>query len=187
MIVDTHAHYLPQEMLDDLKNRSSDFPSIECMSDGEAWKLGFAVGSLSRPIHPNLRNSDKRLRWMDEQQIDVQVCGGWPDSFGYEIPDAEGMRWSQFINEHLMKNCDASDHLAPLTSMPLQNGKMAAKILKEALFLLKHSPNRQRHQPWKTYLTDIFLLNSIPRSDKLLKISFTLSLFSFDKPNPLRL
>ena len=133
MIVDTHAHYLPQEMLDDLKNRSSDFPSIECMSDGETWKLGFAVGSLSRPIHPNLRNSDKRLRWMDEQQIDVQVCGGWPDSFGYEIPDAEGMRWSQFINEHLMKNCDASDHLAPLASVPLQNGKMAAKILEEAL------------------------------------------------------
>jgi len=133
MIVDTHAHYLPQEMLDDLKNRSSDFPSIECMSDGETWKLGFAGGSLSRPIHPNLRNSDKRLRWMDEQQIDVQVCGGWLDSFGYEIPDAEGMRWSQFINEHLMKNCDASDRLAPLASVPLQNGKMAAKILEEAL------------------------------------------------------
>ena len=133
MIVDTHAHYLPQEMLDDLKNRSSDFPSIECMSDGETWKLGFAGGSLSRPIHPNLRNSDKRLQWMDEQQIDVQVCAGWLDSFGYEIPDAEGMRWSQFINEHLMKNCDASDRLAPLASVPLQNGKMAAKILEEAL------------------------------------------------------
>ena len=70
---------------------------------------------------------------MDEQQIDVQVCGGWLDSFGYEIPDAEGMRWSQFINEHLMKNCDASDRLAPLASVPLQNGKMAAKILEEAL------------------------------------------------------
>ena len=133
MIVDTHAHYLPQEMLDDLKNRSSDFPSIECMSDGETWKLGFAGGSLSRPIHPNLRNSDKRLQWMDEQQIDVQVCAGWLDSFGYEIPDAEGMRWSQFINEHLMKNCDASNRLAPLASVPLQNGKMAAKILEEAL------------------------------------------------------
>ncbi|MDA0652262.1 MAG: amidohydrolase family protein [Proteobacteria bacterium] len=133
MIVDTHAHYLPQAMLDDLKNRSSDFPSIECMQDGETWKLGFAGGSLSRPILPNLRNSDKRLQWMDEQQIDVQVCGGWLDSFGYEIPHDEGMRWSRFINEHLMKNCEASDRLAPLASVPLQNGKMAAKVLEEAL------------------------------------------------------
>ncbi|MBT5046881.1 MAG: amidohydrolase [Rhodospirillaceae bacterium] len=133
MIVDTHAHYLPQAMLDDLRNRSSDFPSIECMQENDVWKLGFAGGPVSRPIHPNLRKGDTRLQWMDEQKVDVQVCGGWLDSFGYEIPDDEGMRWSQFLNEHLMKNCEASDRLAPLASVPLQNGKMAAKVLEEAL------------------------------------------------------
>ena len=50
MIVDTHAHYLPQAMLDDLMNRASDFPSIECMSDGEIWKLGFAGGSFQKVV-----------------------------------------------------------------------------------------------------------------------------------------
>jgi aminocarboxymuconate-semialdehyde decarboxylase len=133
MIVDTHAHFLPQAMLDALNNNPSAFPSIECASDGETWKLGFAGGSLSRPILPNLRKGDTRLQWMDEQAVDVQVCGGWLDSFGYEIPDDEGMRWSQFINEHLMKACADSDRLAPLASVPLQNGKMAAKVLEEAL------------------------------------------------------
>ena len=77
---------------------------------------------------------------MDQQNVDVQVCGGWLDSFGYEIPDDEGMRWSQFINQHLKKNCDASDRLAPLASVPMQNGKMAAKVLEEAL---------GRRVPWR--------------------------------------
>ena len=133
MIVDTHAHYLPQELLEDLNNRSTDFPSIECLNEDNTWKLGFAGGALTRPIMPKLRQGDTRLEWMDDQKIDVMVCGGWLDSFGYEIPDEEGMRWSKFINEHLLKACSATKRFAPLCSVPLQNGKMAANVLEEAL------------------------------------------------------
>lgn len=133
MIVDTHAHYLPQELLEDLNNRSTDFPSIECLNEDNTWKLGFAGGVLTRPIMPKLRQGDTRLEWMDDQKIDVMVCGGWLDSFGYEIPDEEGMRWSKFINEHLLKACSTTKRFAPLCSVPLQNGKMAANVLEEAL------------------------------------------------------
>lgn len=133
MIVDTHAHYLPQSMLDALSKRASDFPSIECLNDDKAWKLGFAGGPLTRPIMPKLRDGDLRLKWMDDNGIDVQVCGGWLDSFGYELPNDEGMRWSQFINEQLMKATESVDRFAPLASVPLQNGKLAAKVLEEAL------------------------------------------------------
>ena len=55
MIVDVHAHYLPQPMLDALEKRKSDFPSIDVMHDGDAWKLAFAGGTPTRPIMPNLR------------------------------------------------------------------------------------------------------------------------------------
>jgi aminocarboxymuconate-semialdehyde decarboxylase len=133
MIVDTHAHYLPQAMLEDLNNRGSDFPNIDCLNEDNVWKLGFSGGALTRPILPGLRQSDTRLQWMDDQKIDAMVCGGWLDSFGYEIPDDEGKRWSQFINEHLMKACSETDRFAPLCSVPLQNGKMAAAVLEEAL------------------------------------------------------
>ncbi|MBK19474.1 MAG: hypothetical protein CMM52_11630 [Rhodospirillaceae bacterium] len=133
MIVDTHAHYLPQAMLDDLNNRAFDFPNIDCMNEENVWKLGFKGGPLTRPILPGLRQEDTRLAWMDEQKIDVMVCGGWLDSFGYEIPGEEGKRWSQFINEHLLKACSDIDRFAPLCSVPMQNGKMAAEVLEEAL------------------------------------------------------
>ena len=133
MIVDTHAHYLPQTLLDTLSNRVSDFPSIACMQQDGAWKLGFAGKALTRPINPGLREGSRRIDWMDEQNIDVQVCGGWLDSFGYEIPDDEGLRWSQLINEHLMKATDGSNRFAPLACVPLQNGRLAAKVLEEAI------------------------------------------------------
>ena len=133
MIIDTHAHYLPQRMLENLNNHRSMFPNIDCMKEDGIWKLGFAGGSLTRPILPGLRQAESRLQWMNEQKIDVMVCGGWLDSFGYEIPDDEGKRWSQFINDHLLQACSETERFAPLCSVPLQNGKMAAEILEQAL------------------------------------------------------
>lgn len=133
MIVDTHAHYLPQAMLEDLNNKSSSFPNIECLNEDNVWKLGFNGGELTRPILPALRERDTRLEWMDEQKIDAMVCGGWLDSFGYELPAEEGARWSKFLNDHLIRACSDSDRFAPLCSVPMQNGKMAAAILEEAL------------------------------------------------------
>ncbi len=87
MIIDTHAHFLPQPMLEAMKSSAADFPSIDMMQDGDAYRLAFAGGAPTRPIAPRLRDGDMRLAWMTEQGVDAQVCGGWLDSFGYEIPD----------------------------------------------------------------------------------------------------
>ena len=166
MIVDTHAHYLPQAMLDDLNNRSSDFPNIDCLNQDNIWKLGFSGGPLTRPILPGLRQSDTRLQWMDDQKIDAMVCGGWLDSFGYEIPDEEGKRWSQFINEHLMTACAKTNRFAPLCSVPLQNGKMAAEVLEEALdagfhgAMIGTQPTYDQYS-WTWSLASLIAMNAI--------------------------
>ncbi len=133
MIIDTHAHYLPQPMLEALKSRAADFPSIDVMQDGDTYKLAFAGGAPTRPIAPKLREGEMRLEWMTGQGIDAQVCGGWLDSFGYDIPDREGENWSRFLNEHLLKSTAGVDRLAALASVPLQNGKMATAVLEEAI------------------------------------------------------
>lgn len=133
MIIDTHAHFAPQAMLDALKARPGDFPSIELSHEGDAWKLGFAGGVLTRPINPKLREGDLRHQWMQENEIDIQVTGGWLDSFGYEIPADEGAAWSRFLNEHLLMATQGKDHFVPLATVPMQNGKLAAEVLREAL------------------------------------------------------
>jgi aminocarboxymuconate-semialdehyde decarboxylase len=133
VIVDTHAHYVPQPMLDALKSRIGSFRNIELTHQGDAWKLAFAGGPPTRPISPGLRDADKRRQWMQTNGIDCQVCGGWLDSFGYELPPDEGAAWSRFLNEHLLKATKTHAHFGALATVPLQSGKLAAEVLREAL------------------------------------------------------
>ena len=133
MIVDVHAHYLPQLMLETLIAKSHKFPNIDCLVEDDIWRLAFSGNTLSRPITPKLRQHDTRLKWLNSEKIDVMVCAGWLDSFGYELPPQEGEYWSCFINEHLARACETTHRYAPLCSVPLQNGKLASKVLGEAI------------------------------------------------------
>jgi aminocarboxymuconate-semialdehyde decarboxylase len=66
---------------------------------------------------------------MNTNGIDIQVIGGWLDMFGYEIPADEGQRWSNLINHHLKEFCAENPRFLPLASLPMQDGKSAAKVL----------------------------------------------------------
>ncbi len=133
MIIDTHAHFTPQSMLAALKTEIGHFPSVELLEQDGKYQLAFLGGSPTRPLSPKLRDTDLRLDWMDQQSIDVQVCGGWLDSFGYELPPEEGEAWSRFMNEFLISGTENIDRLTPLATVPLQDGKRAAKVLESAL------------------------------------------------------
>ena len=133
MIIDTHAHFTPQPMLGALQKDVDKFPSVELLAEGGSYQLAFAGGSPTRPLSPKLRDADQRLAWMDGQSIDAQITGGWLDSFGYELPPEEGASWSRFLNEFMMKGTEGIDRLTPLATVPLQSGRLAAEVLKEAV------------------------------------------------------
>lgn len=133
MIIDTHAHFAPQPMLDALVSGAASFPNVELTHEGDIYKLAFAGNPPTRPISPKLRETELRRGFMAENGIDHQVTGGWLDSFGYELPADEGAAWSRFLNAHLKDGTGATDFLTPLGSVPLQNGKLAAEILREVL------------------------------------------------------
>ncbi|MAF49019.1 MAG: amidohydrolase family protein [Rhodospirillales bacterium] len=133
MIIDTHAHFTPQAMLDALLKEAARFPSVETLHQDGDYKLAFAGGAPTRPISPKLRDTEQRLGWMDQCSIDAQVVGGWLDSFGYELPADEGAAWSRFLNQHLMAGTGGEARLKPLASVPLQSGKLAAEVLEEAI------------------------------------------------------
>lgn len=133
MIIDTHAHFIPQLMLDALGKEIGHFPSVEMINDDGHYRLAFAGRAPTRPISPKLRDADDRLQWMDEQMVDAQVMGGWLDSFGYELPGQEGADWSRFMNEFLWTGTGDVARFTPLATVPLQDGKRAAMVLEEAL------------------------------------------------------
>jgi len=133
MIIDTHAHFVPQTMLDAVVSGSASFKNIEVLKDDKAFKLAFMGAAPTRPIMPKLRELETREAWLSENGIDVQISGGWLDSFAYGVPADEGAAWSRFMNEHLLEQMRGKAYMEPLATVPLQDGKLAAEVLREAM------------------------------------------------------
>ncbi|HAA92589.1 MAG TPA: hypothetical protein DCS82_05635 [Rhodospirillaceae bacterium] len=133
MTIDTHAHYIPQAMLEDLRDRGSDFPNVELVEDDGKFQLAFAGGKPTRPVMPRLRETEERKAWMDEQGLDLQIPGGWVDAFGNQLPAEEGAAWARYSNEWLLKECEKEPRMIPLAVLPMQSGTHAAAVMEEAL------------------------------------------------------
>lgn len=133
MIIDTHAHFVPQTMLDAVVSGSAGFKNIEVLQEDKAFKLAFMGGAPTRPIMPKLRELESREAWLSENNIDLQISGGWLDSFAYGVPGDEGAAWSRFMNEHLLEQMRGKAYMEPLATVPLQDGKLAAEVLREAM------------------------------------------------------
>ena len=121
MIIDTHAHILPQSTLDELNKQTKKFPSIELLTKDDKFQLSFNQKAPTRPIMPKLRLIEARNQFLAENRIDLQLSGGWLDSFGYEVNAEEGAEWSRFLNEGMISECEKNNAVMPLATVPLQS------------------------------------------------------------------
>lgn len=132
MIIDCHAHLVPPSLLDAIRSQTANFPSIRLIEESGSLGFSFAGGKPTRPVSKPLSDVPARLQWMDTQKVERQVVGGWLDMFGYETPAEEGARWSRLINSHLAQAGKDEPRFIPLATVPLQNGPLAAEVLREA-------------------------------------------------------
>ena len=133
MIIDIHAHYLPQLLYERFDAAADAFPGVKLLRGEKGTRLQFPGGEATRPISPKLSDLGDRRAWMDKNGIDHQLVGGWLDSFGYELPSAEGVAWSRFINACMRDALAEEKRFTPLATVPLQDGKRAAAVLGEAM------------------------------------------------------
>src|ERR1043166_4307157 len=89
MIVDTHAHLVPPDLLTALRKEAGRFPSLRVIEDGSI-AFAFAGGKPTRPVGKPLSDLKARVAWMDQQGIDRQVVGGWGAMFGPGLPIPAG-------------------------------------------------------------------------------------------------
>jgi aminocarboxymuconate-semialdehyde decarboxylase len=133
MIIDTHAHLVPVDLLAAIMRERATFPSVRVIEEGGSLAFAFGGGKPTRPVSKPLSDAVARLAWMDKQGIDRQVVGGWVDMFGYELPGAEGEAWSRLINDAMMSVAKTEPRFVPLASVPMQDGVRAAAVLKAAM------------------------------------------------------
>jgi aminocarboxymuconate-semialdehyde decarboxylase len=132
MIIDCHAHIVPPALLDAIRADRASFPSVKLIEEGGSLGFAFAGNKPTRPVSKPLSDIAARLAWLDTNKIERQVVGGWLDMFGNELPVEEGLRWSRLINTHLSKLAKERPRFVPLATVPLQDGALAAEVLKEA-------------------------------------------------------
>jgi aminocarboxymuconate-semialdehyde decarboxylase len=101
--------------------------------EGDAVRFAFGDDEAKRPVPNGMRDAEKRRAWLTDRRVDKQVVGGWLDMFGYDIPAEEGAEWSRFLNQHMLEGVRKYPFFVPLATVPMQNGKLAAKVLAEAL------------------------------------------------------
>ena len=133
MIIDIHAHFIPRQLYERFDAEAAKFPGVKLLRSDAGVRMQFPGGEPTRPISPKLSDLADRIAWMDKAGIDHQLVGGWLDSFGYELPANEGLAWSRFINACMKDALADEKRFTPLGTVPLQDGKLAAEVLREAM------------------------------------------------------
>ncbi len=133
MIIDVHAHFTPNLLFERFDANAARFPGVALLRDGKGKRLAFAGREPTRPIALKLSDLADRRAWMDKNGIDHQLIGGWLDSFGYELPANQGLAWSRYMNDCMWEALREEPRFTALATVPLQDGKLAAEVLGEAL------------------------------------------------------
>lgn len=137
MPTDIHAHYVPPQLLNAIASRGRDIGVSLEPSAGNARAVHFKYGFKARPFFPKLIEPvAQRHAWLDEQGIDVQIVGTWPDIFGYGLAVDDCVAWHQMLNDSLAEWCsENSNRFAWIGSVPLVDAEAAAKELARAVKL----------------------------------------------------
>ncbi len=133
IVIDVHAHYTPKLVFERFDSRSEQFPDAKLLRGNSEFRFQFPGDEPTRAVAAKLSDLADRRAWMDRNKIDHQLIGGWLDSFGYELPAQQGLAWSRFMNECMADDLKNETRFTPLATVPLQDGKLAAQVLGEAL------------------------------------------------------
>lgn len=127
--VDIHAHLVPKDLLEDLAAGRVRFPNVEVSPHQATHVVSFAGGTPTRPISPGLTEPGRRAKWLDDNDVSLQVVGGWLDVFGYELAADEGADWAELLTDRITDAVADNEQLVALGTVPLQEPERAAQML----------------------------------------------------------
>jgi aminocarboxymuconate-semialdehyde decarboxylase len=132
--IDSHAHYVPPQLIEAIGAHGRDIGVQLRPMHGGPPALSFDYGFSVRPFFARLVEPvAERVNWLDQQHIDVQVVGTWPDIFGYGLGLEECVAWHRMLNDTLADWCAANRlRFAWIASVPLIDAESAGAELARA-------------------------------------------------------
>ena len=140
MPIDVHAHYVPPQLIAAIKSRGGAIGVRLAPADGGKEALSFDYGFKVRPFFPRLVEPvAERHKWLDEQRIDHQIVGTWPDIFGYGLPREQCTAWHRMLNDTLAEwTADNAKRFSWISSVPLTDAEAAAAELERTVECGRH-------------------------------------------------
>jgi len=135
MVIDVHAHYVPQRLIAEIDQHGASFGVAAIKTADSPPALQFDYGFKVRPFFPKLvEQVDERRGWLASRGIDRQVVATWPDIYGYGLNRKNCATWHRLLNETLAAWCaDNSEHFSWLASVPMPNTDDAVAELEWSL------------------------------------------------------
>ena len=135
MPIDVHAHYVPPQLIAAIKSRGGAIGVRLAPADGGKEALAFDYGFKVRTFFPRLvEPAAERHKWLDEQRIDHQIVGTWPDIFGYGLPREQCIAWHRMLNDTLAEwTADNAKRFSWISSVPLTDVEAAAAELERTV------------------------------------------------------
>jgi aminocarboxymuconate-semialdehyde decarboxylase len=130
MTIDVHAHFVPPEILEDIRARGSEYGVDLLETEPGCYCCKFEHGLQIRPFFEKILSVERRLEAMDRQGIDREIISLWADVFGYGLPAAKGAEWHRVLNDCLARVAESRpDRFSWMCSGPLQDASLAAAEL----------------------------------------------------------
>ncbi len=130
MIVDLHAHVIPDRLAPVGKGEGKPGPSIGPGEDAATRLL--ENGPMRFPAKAVFFASEARLEAQDENGVDLEVVTPMPPLLDYSLPGSEGLELSRRVNEFVVGLCAADpSRILGMGMVPLQDVDLATKELAE--------------------------------------------------------
>jgi aminocarboxymuconate-semialdehyde decarboxylase len=128
--IDLHCHFVPPALLERTQTEGARH-SIHLRDDGT---VSFAGRDATLPMPEGMLDLDERLRWMDDQGIDVQILSAWMDFSAYVLDPEDGAWLARALNELTREAiADHADRFRAMAAVPLQAPEAAARELRYAI------------------------------------------------------
>jgi aminocarboxymuconate-semialdehyde decarboxylase len=131
--IDLHCHFVPPALLERIETEGARH-SIHLRDDRT---VSFAGRDATLPMPEGMLDLDRRLRWMDDQGIDVQILSAWMDFSAYVLDPEDGAWLARALNELTQEAiADHADRFRAMAAVPLQAPEAAARELRYAIEVL---------------------------------------------------
>lgn len=131
MVVDAHCHFLPPELVEELRGGVDPSVSVEDRGEGGTW-LVHARG-VRFPLTPLFTDPGAKLERMDRDGIDVALLSAAAPLFFYDLDPSETARLSALFNDAVARLADGSGgRLRGMATVPLNDPETAAAELRRA-------------------------------------------------------